>query len=275
MNAQLPTNISPASDADLPAVYASARTALAQAATVDECKDWIDKSKALAVYARQAEDHLLEQMAQKIRARAYARMGEVWGSIEAEHGANQGEKLSVGHATESLTPKQAAAKDAGLPYDIPGEAAGGSTIKTATNIAALGSETLDAILENPEGPPTITALSQMGAQAKKDAKVGPKPMSEWTVSDFITAGKVPPEPMQLTDEYQEAFVGLLGRTHAQANAALAIVLSVTSAAQKLSTTDPVDPLAVFRPGDRASIITAAQSIAQWLAAIHGRLTNDD
>jgi len=63
--------------ARLPETYENARVALAECQQVDECKDWADKAAALASYARQSEDDQLERMAQRIRARAIRRAGEL------------------------------------------------------------------------------------------------------------------------------------------------------------------------------------------------------
>ena len=46
-------------EARLPVSYEAARTALANCAQVDECKDWADKALALASYAKQANDETL------------------------------------------------------------------------------------------------------------------------------------------------------------------------------------------------------------------------
>jgi len=54
-------------NAQLPASYENAKTALANCSSMDECKDWADKSKALASYARQSQDESLRKVAARIR----------------------------------------------------------------------------------------------------------------------------------------------------------------------------------------------------------------
>ena len=63
--------------ARLPVAYQTAKTLLAQCSKIDECKDWADKSEALASYARQAKDDSLRKHADRIQARAIRRAGEL------------------------------------------------------------------------------------------------------------------------------------------------------------------------------------------------------
>ncbi|OWK19384.1 hypothetical protein AJ88_45695 [Mesorhizobium amorphae CCBAU 01583] len=71
-------------NARLPQSYASARTALANCAQLDECQDWADKAAALASYAKQANDSGLMKMAVRIRDRAIRRAGELLKQIESQ-----------------------------------------------------------------------------------------------------------------------------------------------------------------------------------------------
>ena len=68
--------------------YEHARTALAECDRVDECKDWADKSLALAAYARQSRDTELEKTAIRIRARALRKAGEMLKLVEKGSGKN-------------------------------------------------------------------------------------------------------------------------------------------------------------------------------------------
>lgn len=67
--------------APLPKRYEDAKNALALCNQIDECKMWQDKAAAIASYAKQAGDLAMERMAQRIRARALARMGELLSSM--------------------------------------------------------------------------------------------------------------------------------------------------------------------------------------------------
>jgi len=98
-------------NAQLPASYENAKTALANCSSMDECKDWADKAKALASYARQSQDESLRKMATRIQARAIRRAGELLKQIMPKKGANQ--NISAGDHTKDLTRKQAG-DDAGF-----------------------------------------------------------------------------------------------------------------------------------------------------------------
>lgn len=62
--------------------YEEARRALAEARSVDEAKDILDKAEALRHYARQREDVELERWVSEIKARAYVRIGEISRELE-------------------------------------------------------------------------------------------------------------------------------------------------------------------------------------------------
>lgn len=63
--------------APLPINYEAAKLALAACANMDECKDWSDRAAAIASYARQKRDRSLFDKAERIKARAIRRLGEL------------------------------------------------------------------------------------------------------------------------------------------------------------------------------------------------------
>ena len=63
--------------ADLPPSYEKAKAAIVECARLDECKEWINRTAAMASYARQAKDTAMEDMALRIRRRAERRLGEL------------------------------------------------------------------------------------------------------------------------------------------------------------------------------------------------------
>lgn len=89
----LPANINIA-HARLPETYEAAKIALANCARLDECLDWANKAEALASYAKQADDDVLEQTARRIRARAIRRCGELLKQFPA-NGGGRPKKVSV------------------------------------------------------------------------------------------------------------------------------------------------------------------------------------
>ncbi|MER9937453.1 hypothetical protein [Mesorhizobium sp. M0088] len=150
----LPANIGAAR---LPQTYESAKTALANCASIDECQTWADKAAALASYAKQADDDELMKMATRIRDRAIRRAGELLKQIEPQHGKNQ--NIGGDATTKVLTRKDAAA-DAGMSRD---------QMHTALRVANVPQAEFDKQVES-ANPPTVTALAEQG---KKPA---PKPV---------------------------------------------------------------------------------------------------
>ena len=72
--------------------YDAACRALAEARSVDEVKDIIDKTIAMACYARQAKNKNLEADANEIRMRAERRLGELMDEQKETVGFNTGAK---------------------------------------------------------------------------------------------------------------------------------------------------------------------------------------
>jgi hypothetical protein len=101
-------------DGALPANYERARQALAQTASIDECKTWSDKAAALASYARQANDDSLQKLAMRIHGRAVRRAGELLREIEPAKG---GQPYQSGKSTREgghPSSRKSVAAEAGL-----------------------------------------------------------------------------------------------------------------------------------------------------------------
>lgn len=136
-------------EANLPAKYEAAKLALSECNRIDECKDWGDKAQALASYAKQADDKEMEKTAQRIRARAVRRCGELLKEIEKGKGGRPSK--TSGGAPTSLTRGQAAT-DAGLSKD---------QAVQSIRVANVPEENFEEQLES-ETPPTITSLAEQG-----------------------------------------------------------------------------------------------------------------
>lgn len=149
----LPSTISVAG-ASLPQTYQAAQAALAQCSQVDECKNWADKAAALASYARQSEDQELERMAQRIRARAIRRAGELLNQIEPSKGGRPSKTKDGG--VPSFT-RSDAARDAGMSE---------RQQKTALRIANVPEREFEQQIEAPK-PPTLSQLASQGTTPRQ------------------------------------------------------------------------------------------------------------
>jgi hypothetical protein len=136
--------------AKLPVNYQAAKKALAQCVKIDECKDWMDKSAALASYAKQIDDKEMEKNARRIRARANDQCGKLLRKIKPQPGART-DKPNRGTPTRSK-----AASEAGLSKD---QAA------TALRVNAVPSESFEAQVES-DDPPSVTDLAKQGTKKR-------------------------------------------------------------------------------------------------------------
>jgi hypothetical protein len=152
------------SDARLPAVYEQATRALAECSRIDECQDWADKAQAMASYARQSRDDTLLKMAERIKARAIRRCGELLRLVQPVNAARD---MPREGALPPVTREKAAA-DAGLSEH---------QRKTALRVAAVPESDFIAQVES-DNPPTLTALAKQGTEHK------PKPL--------VDLGGIPP-----------------------------------------------------------------------------------
>ncbi len=140
-------------NARLPKAYEAAQAALAECQQVDECKEWADKAAALASYAKQAQDDVLERMAQRIRARAIRRAGELLAQIEpAKNQYDASAKVGPGPSTRTE-----AARDVGF---------SDRQQKTALRIASVPAEAFERQVEAPK-PATLTELASQGIKPRQ------------------------------------------------------------------------------------------------------------
>lgn len=148
MNALAPQDLA---NATFPQVYQGAKQALAECATVDECKGWADRAAALASYAKQAADSELEDKVRAIRNRAIKRMGEILQQIEPQQGARTDQ---LGAAADPKLTRKQAANDAGISR---------RQSKDALRIASLSED--DFAEPNDKGrPATLTELASRGTK---------------------------------------------------------------------------------------------------------------
>jgi hypothetical protein len=141
---KLPDNVDWRS-ANLPDRYRAAKAALAECDDLDECLHWSDKAAALASYARQIHDRMLEHLAIRIRARAIRRCGDLLRQFDArgDHMKTDGAVLSRTHVAEAagLSERQR---------------------KTAIQLANIPADRFEQLIDKNKEPPTITQLSKIG-----------------------------------------------------------------------------------------------------------------
>lgn len=94
-----------ATKADLPLTYRHACMAIAECVRIDECKGWMDKSAAIAAYAKMSKNPELEVDAKRIRLRATRRLGELLGK-NVKPGGRPGFSSKLGNS--GLSPEEKA-----------------------------------------------------------------------------------------------------------------------------------------------------------------------
>ena len=128
--------------AELTPMYEDAKRSLAVLARVDEVKEIYDKHAAIAHYAKQIKDNSLLYYAERVYARALARIGELIEDL-------------------SWKERQETAKTHGL---------SSSDASHAINIAALPKKVLDRFVD--QTPPMSKAsLSHQGSRFKKTGRI--------------------------------------------------------------------------------------------------------
>lgn len=150
----LPASIS-VSGASLPQTYQAAQSALAQCSQIDECKDWADKAAALASYAKQSDDHELERMAQRIRARAIRRAGELAKILMKPHGGN---RISQVDTNDNLMSRDKVKEVSGF---------SDRQLTTATRVASIPANEFDAQVDSAK-PPTLSQLAAQGTKPREN-----------------------------------------------------------------------------------------------------------
>jgi len=141
----LPANLPSIAHAKLPATYDGAKAALEKCSRIDECAEWANKAEALASYAKQAEDAELQKMAERIRARAIRRCGELLRAIKRPEQGGRPTKNGGGSAPVS---RAQAGRDAGLSRD---------QRRDAIRVARVPEADFEAAVES-DDPPTVTRL---------------------------------------------------------------------------------------------------------------------
>ena len=144
---------------NLPRTYIAARAALAECVEIDECADWADKAKALAVYAAQSKDESLSHMALRIRARAIRRCGELIADVPPQQGGNRGNS-ATGPRRPNAETRTDVASAAGL---------SDKERKTALRVAAVPECEFEQAVES-DAPPTIQKLAAMGTKKRSIPK---------------------------------------------------------------------------------------------------------
>ena len=156
LSAQLPS----IANAQLPEKYEAAKTALAECARIDECKDWADKAHAIASYAKQADDTALLHHVRRIQGRAVRRCGE----LLKEFDGRGGDRSKRNGADTSAPTQRDMAEQAGLSK---------RQEVTAVHVANVPKEEFEAAVES-DDPPSVTKLADMGRR-EHDILTSPKP----------------------------------------------------------------------------------------------------
>lgn len=160
----------PSADARLPQAYEAAKTALANCASIDECKDWADKAEALASYAKQADDDTLRKHADRIQARAIRRCGELLKQFNSKGGRPS--ETNDATVTSFPTSQREAAEQAGISE---------RQRVTAVRVANVPAETFEQHVES-EAPPTVTKLADMGRKPRQVVDLGGRDPADFNKS---------------------------------------------------------------------------------------------
>lgn len=158
MDSQLLSKIE-INSAKLPEVYNNAVTALKNCVDIDEVKDWTDKMAAIASYWRQTNDETMFNMAQKIRAQSYRRMGELLSEFDAK---GKRTDIELTDANVGKLSQNQVAEDAGISE---------RQQVTSVRLSRIPEPEFNDLLES-EKVPTIKELAKHGT---KSVLYKPKP----------------------------------------------------------------------------------------------------
>lgn len=139
--------------------YDQARQALAACRSVDEIKDIRDKSEAMRLYAKQAQDTELEQWAAEIKLRAQRAIGELSAALETQKGGFGIVPTGGKHKAEVLA-------DAGIST---------STANRYEKLAAIPEPVVEAVIaESREAGKPVSAKVVMARATPKPATMPPR-----------------------------------------------------------------------------------------------------
>ena len=133
--------------ARLPVNYQQATQALTACSRVDECREWVNKTEAVAAYARMADDETLHKTAIRIKSRAIKRCGELLKQFKAP-GART-EKHRAGADPRSQTE---VGRDAGMSP---------RQVKDAVRVSNVPKAEFERLVESND-PPSVTELAELG-----------------------------------------------------------------------------------------------------------------
>jgi cell division protein FtsB len=174
--------------------YDQARQALAACRNVDDIKDVRDKSEAMRLYAKQANDTELEQWAAEIKLRAQRAIGELSAALEKQ--TNQSALPSGGKSkSETLA-------DAGIST---------SAANRYEKLAAIADSAIEAFIAKSklEGKP-VSVKSVMATLATKEPAQPPAPPAPAAprdhddAPDFGIVGAALPAPVAADDSDDDA-----------------------------------------------------------------------
>lgn len=179
--------------APLPVVYENAKVALSECYDLDECKSWSDKAKALASYAKQADDTELENMAKRIRGRAIRQMGVILKQFDARGGDRKSDDFKKDGSDHFDISKTKAAQQAGLSV---------RRQKQANRLSEIDEVDFEAKMESPN-PPTITELEELGTKKRNNPHPNHKDALHisYDVKDLAERISKAPKPQELVEAF--------------------------------------------------------------------------